>query len=334
MKGIAHFISGVAAASFIPAAVASAERGSLVLALAGAFALLPDTLDFKFARYFEHLDDEIAPTEASFDAQAIADRVATAMRATFETGQPRTVQLHTIRLSSNLWRQYAVHFSPETNEVIVRAGPVVNIAQMPYPDSELPGAVEGRATVGAPMVHTYDAETKIDIFSGPCFRFERRDDAVHVTFLPWHRRWSHSLTLAAALGLAGGLLLGPVFGAAIGLGVAVHVLEDQLGFMGSNLLWPFTRQRTQGLRLIRSGDPIPNFLTVWIALALILFNLDRFSAAPHLPAAPYLLLIVGLPAAIMLGAYAYYGRRKKAQPLSPEGLRQADIVVETIEIEL
>jgi membrane-bound metal-dependent hydrolase YbcI (DUF457 family) len=333
MKGIVHFISGVAAASFIPAAVASAERGSLVLALAGACALLPDTLDFKFVRYFERLSDEIAPTEASFDAQAIADRIAAAMQAAFETGQPKTVQLHTVRLGGDLWRRYAVRFSPETNEVIVRPGPAVNTSQMPYPDSELPGAAEGRATVGVLMTHTYDADTHIDILSGPCFRFERRGDAVHVTFLPWHRRWTHSLALAVALGMAGGLLLGPVFGAAIALGVAVHLLEDQLGFMGSNLLWPFTRQRTQGLRLIRSGDPIPNFLTVWVAVALTLFNLDRFSAEPRLPTLPYLLLAVALPAVLMLAVYVRQ-RRKEAQPLSPEGLRQADIVAETEEIEL
>lgn len=333
MKGIAHFISGVAAASFIPAAATSAERGSLVLALAGACALLPDTLDFKLVRYLETFDEEIAPTEADFDAQGIAERVTAAMRATFETSQPKTVQLHTVRLGSDLWRQYTVRFAPETNQVIVRAGPVVNTSQMPYPDSELPKAVEGRATIGAPMVHTYDAEIKIDIFSGPCFRFERRDDTVHVTFLPWHRRWTHSLTLAAALALAGGVLLGPVFGAAIGLGVVIHVLEDQLGFMGSNLLWPFTRGRTPGLRLIRSGDPIPNFLTVWLAAALILFNLDRFSAAPRLPTIPYLLLAAALPTAVLLATYVYK-RRKKTQPLSPEGLRQSDIMAETEEIEL
>lgn len=333
VKGIAHFVSGVAAASFIPPAVASAERGSLVLALAGACALLPDTLDFKIFRYLQPLDDEIAPTEAGFDAQAIADRIAAAMQAAFEASQPKTVQLHTVRLGSDLWRQYAIRFSPQTNEVIVRPGPVVNTSQLPYPDSELPAATEGRATLGAPMVHTYDAETKIDVFSGPCFRFERRDGAVHVTFLPWHRHWTHSLTLTAALGLAGGLLLGPVFGTAIGLGVAVHVLEDQLGFMGSNLLWPFTQQRTQGLRLIRSGDPIPNFLTVWAAITLTLLNLDRFSAAPRLPAEPYLLLVVVLPAVLMLAAHVRQ-RRKKAQSLSQEGLRQADILAETEEIEL
>ncbi len=333
MKGITHFISGVAAASFIPAAVRAAEGGSLILALAGACALLPDTLDFKFARYFERLDDEIAPTEAAFDALAIAGRVAAAMRAAFETGQPRTVQLHTLRLGSDLWRQYTVRFAPQTGEVFVRPGPAVNTAGMPYPDSELPHAVEGRAAVGAPIAPTYDAETPVDVFSGPCFRFERRADAVQVIFLPWHRRWTHSLTLAAALGLLGGLLLGPLFGTAIGLGATVHVLQDQLGFMGSNLLWPLTRRRTPGLRLVHAGDPLPNFLTVWLAAALLLFNLDRFSTAPRLPAEPYLLLAVTLPAALMLAVYAAR-RRKKAQPLPLEGLRQADIVAEAQEIEL
>jgi len=34
-----------------------------------------------------------------------------------------------------------------------------------------------------PMVHTYDAENKIDIFSGPSFRFERRGDRLYVHWL-------------------------------------------------------------------------------------------------------------------------------------------------------
>jgi hypothetical protein len=333
MKGIAHFISGVAAASFIPAAVTSAADGSLVLALAGACALLPDTIDFKIARYVERIDDEIAPAEADFDAQAIAEQIAAAMQAAFEAGRPKTVQLHTIQLGGDLWRQYTVRFSPPTNEVIVRPGPIVSTAQMPYPDSALSGATKGRATAGVPMApHTFDGQTTIDIWSGPCFRFQRRGDALHVAFLPWHRRWTHSLALAIVLASAGGLSLGPVFGAAIGLGVAVHVLQDQLGFMGSNLWWPFTRQRTRGLRLFHSGDPIPNLLAVWVAVALTLFNLDRFSAAPRLPSGPYLLLAVALPAALMLAAHVW-GRCKKAQSSSLEGLRQAEVMAETEEIE-
>ncbi len=38
------------------------------------------------------------------------------------------------------------------------------------------------------MVHTYDAENRIDIFSGPSFKFERRGDQLHIHFLDWHRR--------------------------------------------------------------------------------------------------------------------------------------------------
>jgi hypothetical protein len=70
-----------------------------------------------------------------------------------------------------------------------------------------------------------------------------------------------------------------------------------------------------------------------VAVAFILFNLDRFSAAPQLPAGPYLLLAVALPVVAMLTAYVH-GRHKKVQPLSSEGLRQADIVAEAEEIEL
>ena len=57
MKGISHFTSAVAAATFIPGVVAAAgQEHSLLLVLAGIFGLLPDWLDFKIARYFEPAD--------------------------------------------------------------------------------------------------------------------------------------------------------------------------------------------------------------------------------------------------------------------------------------
>ena len=101
--------------------------------------------------------------------------------------------------------------------------------------------------------------------------------------------------------------------------------------MGSNLLWPFTKSRTTGLRLLRSGDGLPNFLAVWLSAALILFNLDRFSGAPRLATAPFLLLAVLLPC-VVLGALYARGRRGDRQPL--EALRQGDIVAEVEEVEL
>ena len=186
--------------------------------------------------------------------------------------------------------------------------------------------------VGVPMAPTYDAENKIDIFSGPSFKFERQGDKLHVHFLDWHRRWSHSLTLAAALGLLGGLIFGKWGGLVVGLAFAGHVLEDQLGFMGSNLLYPFTKQRAIGLRLLRSGDAVPNFLTVWTAVAFILFNLDRFSAQPRLDPWWFLGLAVALPIAVLSGLYQR--QRGHAKPEAREALQQHDIVSETEEIEL
>ncbi len=45
----------------------------------------------------------------------------------------------------------------------MRVGSVVNTSQLPFPGSQPAENVEGRAPVGVPMVHTYDAEK----LSGP-----------------------------------------------------------------------------------------------------------------------------------------------------------------------
>ena len=386
MKGIAHFFTGVAIATCFPEVVRQAGAGSLLPVLGGIAGILPDTIDFKFVRYFETYDDEIDPGPEP-DAGEIARRVVSAMRRAYESGRPQRVMLHTIRLGADLWQQYAIRFDPEQNEVAVRVGPVVDTSQTPLPDgtghqatslgkgdshpSQVPplpsppaggtegGRTEGRAErregerageraearaagkeaarearvkVNLPMVHTYDEEIKIDIFSGPSFTFERQGDQLHVHFLDWHRRWSHSLTLAAALGLAGGLILGKWAGLVIGLGFAGHVLEDQLGFMGSNLFYPFTRRRSPGAQLLRSGDALPNFLTVWTATALILFNLDRFSAQPRLNPWGFLGLAVALPVVLLGGVYQWQRCHRKHE--ARESLQQRDIVAETEEVEV
>lgn len=331
MKGIAHFITGVAIATFFPEVVQQASAGSVLPMLGGIAGILPDTLDFKFVRYFEHYDHEIDPG-AEPDAHAVAERVVGAMRRAYESGKPQNVVLHTIRLGADLWRQYTVRFDAGQNEVAVRVGPIVNTGQVPLPGSEPQGAAEARVKVGVPMVHTYDAENRIDIFSGPSFKFERRDDKVHIHFLDWHRRWSHSLTLAAALGLLGWLVFGKWGGLIVGLGFAAHVVEDQLGFMGSNLFYTLTKRRTTGAQLLRSGDAMPNFLTVWIAVALILFNLDRFSEQPVLPPWWFLGLAVVLPLVVLGGAYQW--QRRRGKPEVKEALRQRDIVSETEEVEI
>ncbi len=333
MKGIAHFSTGVAIATFFPQVVEQGAQGGLLPVLGGIGGILPDTLDFKFVRYFEQYDDEIDPDAHNPDPREIAERVAQTMRQAYESGRSRNIMLHTIRLGADLWRQYSIRFVPEESAVIVRIGPLVNTGQVPYPGSEPQEKAEARVEVGVPMVHTYDAENKIDIFSGPSFRFERRGDHLHVHFLDWHRRWSHALTIALLAGGIVGLLAWNLWaGLVFGLGFAGHILEDQLGHMGSNLFWPFTRRRTPGLHLLRSGDAIPNFLTVWTSLALILWNLDRFSATPRLPTLPYLLVALGVPWLLLGGLYLRQRLQRRPEPL--EKLRQGDIVAEAEEVEL
>ncbi len=345
MKGITHFLTGVALATFFPDVVRQAADGSLLPVLGGIAGILPDTLDFKFARYFERYDLEIDPGPNP-DPRRIADALVGAMRRAYETGRSQNVMLHTIRLGADLWRQYVVRFDPHRNQVAVRIGPVVNTGQVPFSGSEPEGLEEVRVPLEFPLVETYDEEYRVDIFSGPSFRFERVGDRLRVHFLDWHRRWSHSLTLAVLLGLGvavlgaliervsqGAVTRVPIWAGLITtLGFAGHILEDQLGFMGSNLFYPFTKGRMPGLRLLRSGDAIPNFLTVWLALALLLFNLDRFSASPRLNPLHYLPLAVGLPLGVMGGFYAL--QRSRARPRPREFLRQRDIVAETDEVEV
>ncbi|NTU66074.1 MAG: hypothetical protein HGB05_22385 [Chloroflexi bacterium] len=124
MKGISHFLAGVAAATFVPGVVESAAQGSYLIVLGGLFGLLPDTLDFKFARYFEqHVN--IDPDPANLDPQIMASAVAA------ETGKAIRVQLHNIPLGPNRWRQYRIRFDSERNEIVVTIGPIVNAAQAP-----------------------------------------------------------------------------------------------------------------------------------------------------------------------------------------------------------
>jgi membrane-bound metal-dependent hydrolase YbcI (DUF457 family) len=339
VKGITHFITGVAIATFFPQVVEQAGAGSLLPMLGGIGGILPDTLDFKFARYFERYDLEIDPGPEP-DPAAIADALAARMEQAYHDNHPQNVLAHTIRLGADLWREYAIQFDPEEGEIAVRIGPVVNTGQVPLPGSEPEGMTEARRKLNAPLVHTYSSEYKVNIFSGPSFRFEREGDQLYVHFLDWHRRWSHSLPMAVVVGAAFAVLVGllagwavaPLAGLIAGLGFAGHVLEDQLGYMGSNLLWPVTRKRTTGLQLVHSGDAIPNFLTVWASLVIILFNLDRFSGSRVLDPIAYLATALIAPAALLLvGALVARRRTHKA----PAGaLVAAEAVAFSEEVEL
>ncbi|MBX7214254.1 MAG: metal-dependent hydrolase [Thermoflexales bacterium] len=291
MKGISHFASGLCVASFIPGVPELAAAGGLHIALGGACAMLPDFLDFRFARFLERPDAEIIPDATRPDAQALADDLAANLRAVAETGRPRIVQMHPARRGVIDWALYTVRFDAARGEVSV----------------QLTGNTrEARAAAG-PLDYTYDGALDISELGGPSFRFSPGPRGVRIEFLPWHRAWTHSLVLALALGVLLAAVFGPLAGLAGGLGYATHVLEDQLGYMGSNLFWPFSRQRAPGLSLLHAADPIPNLVTVWLSLTLLLLNLDRARLAPALEMGPYLAFIVLAPSLTLLAVFA---RRK------------------------
>ncbi|MBN1317299.1 MAG: metal-dependent hydrolase [Anaerolineales bacterium] len=295
MKGIVHFTVGLCAATFIPGVVEAGAAGSPLIALGGVAGLAADTLDFRFGRYIYRYDDQIALGQhpKDLDPQSMADRIAAEMNAVLETGKSKSVQLQTMQLGIDRWQQYRVQFIPDPAEVVVTVGPAVSTSQAPFPGGFV--TIVGRSSVQGVIQSEYGDEFVVDIFSGPSFRFEKYKDGVRVQFLPWHRSWSHSLVLAAVLGVLAGALFGWRTGAVISAGWAAHSLVDQLGYMGSNLFWPLTRKRMPGLRLVHSGDALANMLSVWAALMLTLWNLDRFSAIPWLKSWLFLLLVVVLP---------------------------------------
>ena len=405
MKGIVHFLSGLAVATFFPEAVTlAAAQSSFILVLGGIGGLLPDTLDFRLSRFLEKPDVDIGPHPANFDAQDIAERVADAINRVAGTKQKLILQLRTIRLGPDSWRQYSLRFDVENRAVIVKLGPMVNTSQMPLPeggkaddaetrghgdteredtgmrrlgdagtgvqllsqrgDVDAAGVVplshgadvgtrgqllsqrgnvdaaevvllpqlarcEGRASVNAPLLPTYGEETQIDIFGGPSFELEWRKNQVEINFIPWHRQWSHSLTFAVLFGLVAGIMFGATAGAITALAYTIHIAEDQLGFLGSNLFWPFTHRRVAGLKWVHSGDAVPNFLTVWTMLLIILYNLDRFSARPLINPLTYF-GIAWLPMLLLFAAYLLYRHRTDLKREEPRrGLEQTDLVQET-----
>ncbi len=324
-------MTGVAVGTFFPDAVQAAANGSFILVLGGIGGLLPDTLDFKYARFVEEPDILIDPHPEQFQAQNIADEIAAGIDRVGATHKKQILKCNTMRLGPDWWQQYSIQFDTKNSQVNVKLGPIVNTSQIPLPESvrDLP---EGRAKIHTPLLPTYGEFTTIDIFSGPSMALEWRNERVEIDFIPWHRQYSHSLFMALLFGTLCGLLFGLTAGL-IGFGAVMgHVLEDQLGYLGSNLLWPLTKVRSTGLKLIHATDAIPNFFTVGTMVYVILYNLDRFSPQPVLD--PLIFWgVLWLPFPIIL-AYFFYSKFKtdRAKRLSLLEQQEADLVAETQEV--
>jgi hypothetical protein len=277
MKGFSHFISGIALASFLPSTIDLSRQGSFVLLLAGLGGMMPDVIDFRFSRYAREPDIEICPDPDSPDPQQIVDQILAAIELAHQSHKRVSIRFDTARPSSGLRFRYMVRLDPDQvaarAQTMTDASAPLNLARRLFD-----GSHSGHSTVCC----TGEAQIQIDDLGGAWLELRPRGDAVEIVFLPWHRQWSHSLLVAAAVGGMLSLLLDPLSGLVYLVGSATHIFEDQLGHMGSNLWFPFTRSRTKGCKLFHSGDAVPNLLAVWISVVLILFNLDRFSPAPVL----------------------------------------------------
>ena len=341
MKGFTHFISGMAVASFFPQAVhMAAEESSFILCLGGLFGILPDTLDFKLAKYFYKSDFEVKPDPNKLDAREIANGVAQAVNKAIETGKG-TVQLHTMQIASNRWRSYLLRFDTKTSEICVDIGPEVDTGQIPFDGTEVqdPEKAHARVKVNCEFYQQFDKVSNIAIMTGPCFEFAKRDDGkMEIVFLPWHRQWSHSFTLGMLIAFLVGLVTfftipeGPhpelytiprwmLYPLIILFGSMVHIIEDSTGFMGNNLFYPFTKGRTNGLGFMSASEGIPNFFFVWTSVICILFNLDRFTPTGN-PAissqATFWFWFYIVPVAIMV-YFFLKGKKEKAKKAKESG---------------
>ena len=123
MKGFSHFMSGVAVASFCPWSIDAALQGNpLFFVLGGACGILPDTLDFKFYRFFYEHDVYVMPDPKQVDPQRIAEEVARAVRLGLDEKRYVRVKLGSVRLGADFWQQYSVTIDNDAREIVCRLG--------------------------------------------------------------------------------------------------------------------------------------------------------------------------------------------------------------------
>lgn len=260
MKGFTHFMSGIAAATFIPEVVrmstssrldtVEGAASSFILMLPGLFGLLPDALDFKLGQFYSIGDIEIDPDPRSPDPQKMAEAFAEGVRMAGESGKEVKVQFFPIQLGASLWRQYTIIF--DEREVTVQINEIVKTSQVPVlgtaPKSNRVGrapleyALKTRTTdydwlnkfirAGRFKIKGPDAPpgpvkpSTVDILAGTQFALQRESDGrIFFNWLPWHRTWSHSYVLGAFLAI-------PVFLATWMLGLYHWWLYGAAAFLG------------------------------------------------------------------------------------------------------
>lgn len=295
MKGLTHFMSGVALASFFPAAVKAAAstriglpeaQASFMLALGGLYGIMPDTLDFKFGQFFSRAEVQVDCDPNTPDPVKMARQIGEAIEEAAKTGKYMRAQLYPMQLASHLWRQYLVKFDAEANEIVVVINEIVATNQIPFMGTEPEENRVGRYKLkNGQLKDAHGKPSVVDIMSGPQFGFRKEeDDVISVEFLPWHRTWSHSYVLGLILALPWSILALAMgwahpwlYSIIAFLGFAIHITEDLTGHMGGSLIWPFKNKRYDGLSWFRASNPHANFSVDWAATVIVIHNLWRFT---------------------------------------------------------
>lgn len=288
MKGVTHYFFAAALVSLIPMVMQlSVYEKAFIIVLGAVAGILPDYIDFKIVKYLWRIDEEITPEWPIPDARRISEKIAQVIDEAWEKKRIINVQIHTIKTGPNTWRRWYIHLNPETKKVVVGIGPIQTFSGREFSNTVEdipPEKRKGEASFNASLKYDYkDRTIKISILSGPTVAFVPRDDHVEVVFLPWHRCCSHSFTMGAVLSL---LVIGfsliflqslthsLINGLAFFVGYASHIISDQLGFMGSNLLWPITKNRTPGFKLAESMDPYANFILFWLSITTLFWQMN------------------------------------------------------------
>ncbi|MDA3792735.1 MAG: metal-dependent hydrolase [Elusimicrobia bacterium] len=233
MKGLTHFISGVAAATFIPQAVRMSissrmdiegAASSFILVLAGMYGIMPDTLDFKFGQFFEMPDFIVDPDPKNPDPEAMARTFKEAVEKADATGEEVRIQYFPTQLGTNKWRQYCIIF--EESKVSIQLNEMVSTSQIPFLGTAPKGKRVGSAEFSQKLKSRSEEvdwlnnlirflrqklkgpdrksssvkPSTIDILSSTMFGLKKEADGrIFFNWLPWHRTWSHSYVLAAMM---------------------------------------------------------------------------------------------------------------------------------------
>lgn len=353
MKGLTHFMTGVCVATFFPLVMTAAYDPDLIMLtllipIGGFFGYLPDFLDFKISRYLEREDYVINPGYHELDPWRVAETIAKSINDAYSENRRINLKLQTIRLPNGLWRRYSVLFRLKEREVVVRIGPLITTGM-----EVVPGTAPKEEKVAAvkykpELYYSYEDVTNVDIWDGPTFQFRREGDTVYADFIQWHRRWSHSLTLGVFFGIMISLIAGfiyysngieltdieilMVFGVITG-GIWGHVLVDQLGWLGSNLLWPVTGKRKTGMGLTRSMDPMANFITTYLLTLLIVWNMNRFAPEPVFPWShlEFFIYLIILPLALIIAAKSIFGGKREKVEQTRDAKEMEEVSMELAE---